>query len=74
MDNNQQTPSQPAGKPDLSAQVSPGNVIDPGVSNLGVNEAGTMGGTGSPFTGSDVSMTTPERLGGKIVTTEIGSA
>jgi hypothetical protein len=40
--------------------------------DLGVNNAGTVN-VKSPFSGSDVSMTTPQYAGGNITTTEVGS-
>jgi hypothetical protein len=73
MDNNQQTPSQAAGKPDLSAKTSPDNSVSAPVKDLGVNSGKPMASGASPFTGSDTSMTTGEKAGGKIVTTETGS-
>ena len=48
--------------------------VSPSVTNLGVNEPGTMGaGMQSPLSGSDVSMTTAQPFGGPIVSTEQGS-
>jgi len=40
--------------------------------DLGVNNAATVN-VASPFTGRDVSMTTPQYAGGNITTTEAGS-
>jgi hypothetical protein len=74
MDNNQQVGSQPAGSPEVGTVTAPGNVINPGVTNLNLNEAKTLsGGMQSPFTGADVSMTTGQAFGGPIVSTEQGS-
>lgn len=73
MDNNQQTPSQVPTKPDLSAQTSPDNSVAAPVKDLGVNSGAPMGSGASPFSGKDTSMTTGEKAGGKIVTTETGS-
>jgi hypothetical protein len=70
MDNNQQAPSKPAGKPDLSAQTSPGNGASATLTNV---DAASKMGVPSPLTGADVSMTTAQKAGGKIVTTEAGS-
>ena len=73
MDNNQQTPSQVASKPDLSAQTSPNSTVAAPVKDLGVNSGAPMSSGSSPFSGKDISMTTGEKAGGKIVTTETGS-
>ena len=75
MDNNQQVADQVASKPEVTAATAPGNVINPGVTNLGVNEPKTMSGSSvqSPLTGTDVSMTTGQTYGGPIVSTEQGS-
>ena len=75
MDNNQQTPDQPAAKPAVSAATAPDHVVSSPVTNLGVNEAKTMTGSSvqSPLSGSDVSMTTGQTFGGPIVSTEQGS-
>jgi hypothetical protein len=77
MDNNQQTAGagteQPASATPVTEQAGPGSTtVAPSVSNLGVNNPGTMN-TGTPFTGKDVSMTTPQYAGGNITTTEAGS-
>jgi len=40
--------------------------------DLGVNNPGSIN-VASPFTGRDVSMTTPQYAGGNITTTEVGS-
>lgn len=76
MDNNQQSSTGGVDQPAASDKVSTG-VIDgassaPTTSDLGVNNPGTMN-TGTPFTGKDVSMTTPQYAGGNITTTEVGS-
>lgn len=73
MDNNQQTASQPAGKPDLSAATSPDAGATASVTNLGVNDPGKMSGVQSPLTGANESMTTGAKAGGPIVSTEQGS-
>jgi hypothetical protein len=77
MDNNQQVAGsgteQPASAPTVTEQAGPeAATTTPSVSNLGVNNAGTMS-VGSPFTSKDVSMTTPQYAGGNITTTEAGS-
>jgi len=77
MDNNQQVAGsgteQPASSTKVTEQAGPeAAVTTPSVSNLGVNNAGTMN-IGSPFTGKDVSMTNPQYAGGNITTTEAGS-
>jgi hypothetical protein len=77
MDNNQQTAGsgteQPASATPVTEQAGPGETATtPTVSNLGVNNPGTIN-TGTPFTGNDVSMTTPQYAGGNITTTEVGS-
>ena len=73
MDNNQQTPSQPTGKPEVSAATAPGTYNAQPVTNLNVNEPKTMDGNSvqSPFSGQDVSMTTGQPFGGPIVSTEV---
>ena len=75
MDNNQQTPSQASGKPEVIAQTAPGNGTTASVTNLNVNEPKTMTGASvqSPLSGADVSMTTAQTFGGPIVSTEQGS-
>lgn len=75
MDNNQQTPSQAAAKPEISAATAPDHYASDPVTNLGVNEPKTMTGASvqSPLSGSDVSMTTGQTFGGPIVSTEQGS-
>ena len=77
MDNNQQVAGagteQPAAATPVTEQAGPGATISaPSASDLGVNNAGNVG-ISSPFTGSDVSMTTPQYAGGNITTTEVGS-
>ena len=77
MDNNQQVAGkgteQPAASTPVTEQAGPeAGIKTPSVSNLGVNNASTMN-AGSPFTGKDVSMTTPQYAGGPIATTEAGS-
>jgi hypothetical protein len=77
MDNNQQVAGagteQPASAANVTEQAGPqaGTHSAP-TSNLGVNNPGTIG-VSSPFTGKDVSMTTPQYAGGPIATTEAGS-
>lgn len=74
MDNNSQIADQPAAKPEIAPATLPNNVINPGVTNIGLNEPKTLsGGMQSPFTGADVSMTTGQPFGGPIVSTEQGS-
>lgn len=75
MDNNQQAPSQAAGKPEISAQTAPDHGASASVTNLGVNEPKTMQGSSvqSPLTGANESMTTGATFGGPIVSTEQGS-
>lgn len=77
MDNNQQVAGagteQPASATPVTEQAGPGTTATaPASSDLGVNNPGTLG-VSSPFTGSDVSMTTPQYAGGNIRTTEVGS-
>lgn len=73
MDNNQQTPSQPASKPEVTSVV-PEATITPSVTNLGIHEPKVMGGSiQSPLTGANESMTTGAAFGGPIVSTEQGS-
>jgi hypothetical protein len=75
MDNNQQSPSQAAGKPEITAQTAPDHGATASVTNLSVNEPKTMTGASvqSPLTGANESMTTGSTFGGPIVTTEQGS-
>jgi hypothetical protein len=77
MDNNQQVAGsgteQPAKATPVTEQAGPeAPQATAPTTNLGVNNAGTIG-VGSPFTGKDVSMTTPQYAGGNITTTEVGS-
>jgi len=77
MDNNQQVAGagteQPAAATPVTEQAGSGNTLAaPSVTNIGVNDPSTMN-TGTPFTGKDVSMTTPQYAGGNITTTEAGS-
>ena len=76
MDNNQQDNSavqQPANPPVVTEQAGPdGGQKTAPTKDLGVNNPGTVS-TNSPFTGRDVSMTTPQYAGGNITTTEAGS-
>ena len=74
IDNNQQTPDQPAGKPEVTSVTSPDHTASVSVTNLGVNEPSVMGGSiQSPLTGANESMTTGAAFGGPIVSTEQGS-
>lgn len=61
MDNNQQVPTDAV----IKGPVPP-------MEDLNLNNPGTMQ-VGSPLTGQDVSMTTPQNAGGNITTTEAGS-
>lgn len=77
MDNNQQTAGtgneQPAKATPVSEQAGTGATLASSpTTNLGVNNPGSMN-VGTPFTGNDVSMTTPQYAGGTIRTTEVGS-
>jgi hypothetical protein len=77
MDNNQQIAGagteQPAAATPVTEQAGPnGGQVNAPTTNLGVNNPGAMS-VGSPFTGKDVSMTTPQYAGGNITTTEVGS-
>jgi hypothetical protein len=77
MDNNQQVAGagteQPAAATPVTEQAGSGNTLAaPAVSNLGVHNPGNVS-ISSPFTGTDVSMTTPQYAGGNITTTEAGS-
>ena len=77
MDNNQQTAGagteQPASATPVTEQAGPGSTtVAPSVSDLGAHNPSTIN-TGTPFTGKDVSMTTPQYAGGNITTTEAGS-
>lgn len=75
MDNNQQTASQAAGKPEVTSVTAPDHTASHAVTNLGVNEPKTMTGASvqSPLTGANESMTTGAAFGGPIVSTEQGS-
>lgn len=76
MDNNQQTKgggtTQPASSDKVSEGVIAGASVTPSVSDQGTGKPGKIN-TGSPLTGKDVSMTTPQYAGGPIATTEAGS-
>jgi hypothetical protein len=77
MDNNQQVAGsgteQPASSTPVTEQAAPDAAIkSPTVTNLGVHNPSNAS-VGSPFTGKDVSMTTPQYAGGNITTTEAGS-
>ena len=77
MDNNQQVAGagteQPASATPVTEQAGPnGASVTAPKTDLGVNNPSTLG-TGSPFTGKDVSMTTGQYAGGNITTTEVGS-
>ena len=73
MDNNQQGKDggvqQPASATPVAEAAGPASDAK---TDLGVNNAGTLN-VASPFTGRDVSMTTPQFAGGNITTTEAGS-
>ena len=85
-DNNQQLPDaqQPSARPNVTSEVGPTNadtynlnsrpLWDRGYEavNLGTNEPKTMSG-GSPFGGSNVSMTTGQPYGGPVISTEQGT-
>jgi hypothetical protein len=84
-DNNQQNPnvSQPSAHPSIQSEAGPTNADSYSLNSrplwdrgyeavdLGTNGPKTMGG-GSPFGGSNVSMTTGQPYGGPIVSTEQG--
>jgi hypothetical protein len=77
MDNNQQGKEGGVQQPSAATTVAEAAGPQAGLASdaktdLGVNNAGTMN-VGSPFTGRDVSMTTPQVAGGNITTTEVGS-
>jgi hypothetical protein len=76
MDNNQQVTGsgteQPASANKVSDGVISGASVAPAVTDLGAHNPSTAN-AGSPFTGKDVSMTTPQYAGGNITTTEAGS-
>lgn len=75
MDNNLQnnTVVQPSANPStgVSASTPDGGSV-PAVTDLGVNEAASIGSFPSSLSGSDVSMTTAQPAGGPIVTGEAG--
>jgi hypothetical protein len=77
MDNNQQGKEggvqQPASATPVTEQAGPnGGLNTDAKTDLGIN-APSKANVGSPFTGKDVSMTTPQYAGGNIATTEAGS-
>jgi hypothetical protein len=77
MDNNQQGTEggvqQPTARPAVAEATGPeAPLVTDAKTDLGVNAPGTLN-VASPFTGSDISMTTPRYAGGNITTTEIGS-
>jgi hypothetical protein len=73
MDNNQQSASQPSGKPTVENVTLAHTEVRPTVTNLNINEPKTMSGNSvqSPLSGSDVSMTTGQPYGGPIASTEV---
>lgn len=77
MDNNQQGKEggvqQPAAQPAVAEAAGPqAPIASDAKTDLGVNNPGSIN-VSSPFTGRDVSMTTPQYAGGNITTTEVGS-
>jgi hypothetical protein len=77
MDNNQQGKEGGVQQPSAAATVAEAAgpqaaLVSDAKTDLGVNNAGTLN-VASPFTGRDVSMTTPQYAGGNITTTEVGS-
>jgi len=77
MDNNQQGTEggvqQPASATPVTEQAGPGSTSHNATTHdLGVNSP-ARATTSGPFTGKDVSMTTPQYAGGPIATTEAGS-
>lgn len=77
MDNNQQVAGsgteQASAATPVTEQAGPeAGIKTPSVTNLGVHSPSTAN-VGSPFTGKDVSMTTPQYAGGPIASTETGS-
>ena len=77
MDNNQQSkeggitqPTTPATVAEAAGPEAP--LVSDSKTDLGVNAPSTLN-VSSPFTGRDVSMTTPQYAGGNITTTEAGS-
>jgi len=77
MDNNQQGKEGGVQQPSAAATVAEATgpeapLVSDAKTDLGVNAPGTLN-VASPFTGRDVSMTTPQYAGGNITTTEVGS-
>ena len=77
MDNNQQGKdggvTQPTSATPVAEAAGPeAPLVSDAKTDLGINAPGTLN-VGSPFTGRDVSMTTPQYAGGNITTTEAGS-
>jgi hypothetical protein len=77
MDNNQQGKEggtqQPSSATPVTEAAGPqASIASDAKTDLGVNNAGTIN-VKSPFSGSDISMTTPQYAGGNITTTEVGS-
>ena len=77
MDNNQQGKEggvqQPSAHPAVAEAAGPeAPLVSDAKTDLGVNAPSTLN-VSSPFTGRDVSMTTPQNAGGNITTTEVGS-
>ena len=77
MDNNQQVAGagteQPATAQHVTEQAGPeAGIHSAPTHNLGVNNPGNVN-VATPFTGKDVSMTTPQYAGGPIASTEAGS-
>ena len=64
---------QPSAATPVTEQAGPeAGLRTDGAKDLGVNNASAVN-VQSPFTGRDVSMTTPQYAGGNITTTEAGS-
>lgn len=77
MDNNQQgkeggTEQVASATPVTEAAGPQAGLASDSKTDLGLNNAGTVN-VKSPFSGSDISMTTPQYAGGNITTTEVGS-
>jgi len=77
MDNNQQGKEGGIQQPTVASTVveaagPEAPLVTDSKTDLGVNNPGTVN-VASPFTGRDVSMTTPQYAGGNITTTEVGS-
>jgi hypothetical protein len=77
MDNNQQGKEGGVQQPSAATPVAEAAGPQAGLASdaktdLGVNNPGTLNAK-SPFSGSDVSMTTPQYAGGNITSTEVGS-